>query len=245
MRSRVTFSVSQAFFSIVFLVFFFTLLSGYLQNILARHHQSTWLVLAITLAALAITLLAARGRVAIDRDPRELAGFLITVIGVWLYFVAPSLPTLLPPTQSSDAVRVYQQVLFSYPAGKLIGWYPAGGAFLAAMFSHWLGWAPLRVLHLTAASFVALSAGAVYGITCALLPRRRVSRIAALLAPALLFVPWSYFAGIIDGEQYFFAQALAQLFILAAVWYTASYAENPSWIFVSLIGAALLGTVID
>jgi hypothetical protein len=77
------------------------------------------------------------------------------------------------------------------------------------MFSHWLGWAPLRVLHLTAASFVALSAGAVYGVTCALLPRRRVSRIAALLAPALLFVPWSYFAGIIDGEQYFFAQALA------------------------------------
>ena len=240
---KISISTCQALFSIVILAFFFTLLNGYLQNILAGYRANTWLVLIGTLVALAITLFAARGRVAIDRDPLELAGWLTVVAGVWLYFVAPSLPTLLPPTQSSDAVRVYQQVLFSYPEGKLVSWYPAGGAFLVAMFSHWLGWAPLRVLHLTAASFVALSAGAVYGITCALLPRRRLSKIVALLAPALLFVPWSYFAGIIDGEQYFFAQALAQLFILAAVWYIVSYAENQSWLFVALIGAALLSTV--
>ncbi len=240
---KISISISQTLFSIIFLVFFFTLLGGYLQNIVAGYRANTWLVLAGTIIALVITLFAVRGRIAISRDPLELAGFLGVVTGVWLYFVVPSLPTLLPPTQSSDAVRVYQQVLFSYPEGKLVSWYPAGGAFLVAMFSHWLGWAPLRVLHLTAASFVALSAGAVYGITCALLPRTRVSKAAALLAPALLFVPWSYFAGIIDWEQYFFAQALAQLFILAAVWYTASYAENPNWIFVSLIGAALLSTV--
>jgi hypothetical protein len=244
MRSRVTLSISQALFSILFLAFFFALLDGYGQNIVAGYRANTWLVLLGTLIALALTLIAARGRVTIaEREPLELAGFLTTVVGVWLYFVAPSLPTLLPPTQSSDAVRVYQQVLFSYPDGRLVSWYPAGGAFLAAMFAHWLGWAPLRVLHLTAASFVALSAGAVYGIACALLPRQRISKIAALLAPALLFVPWSYFAGILDWDQYFFAQALAQLFILAAVWYTARYAEHPNWMFVALTGAALLSTV--
>ncbi len=240
---KISISISQALFSVIFLALFYTLLDGYLQNIVAGYRANTWLVLAGTIIALAITLFAARGRIVVEREPLELAGFLIVVVGTWLYFVVPSLPTLLPPTQSSDAVRVYQQVLFSYPDGKLVSWYPAGGALLAAMFSHWLGWAPLRVLHLTAASFVALSAGAVYGITGALLPRARLSKIAALLAPALLFAPWSYFAGIIDWEQYFFAQALAQLFILAAVWYTASYAENQNWTFVWLIGAALLSTV--
>ena len=240
---KTSISTSQALFSVVFLAFFLILLNGYLQNIVAGYRANTWLVLIGTVIALTITLLAARGRVIVERDPLELAGFLIVGVGVWLYFVAPALPTLLPPTQSEDAVRVNQQVLFSYPDGKLVSWYPAGGAFLAAMFAHWFGWAPLRVLHLTAASFIALSAGAVYGITCALLPRQRLSKIAALLAPALLFVPWSYFAGIIDWEQYFFAQALAQLFILAAVWYTASYAENQSWLFIALIGAALLSTV--
>lgn len=240
---KISISISQTLYSIIFLVFFFTLLIGYLLNIVAGYHANTWIVLAGTIIALALTLFVARGRIAINRDPLELAGFLSVVTGVWLYFVAPSLPTLLPPTQSSDAVRVYQQVLFSYPEGKLVNWYPAGGAFLVAMFSHWLGWAPLRVLHLTAASFVALSAGAVYGITCALLPRTRVSKVAALLAPALLFVPWSYFAGIIDWEQYFFAQALAQLYILAALWYTASYAENQNRIIVLMIGATLLSIV--
>jgi len=236
-------SISQALFSLLFLGMFFTLLNGYLQNLTTGYRANAWLVLVGDLLALAIVLWIARSRVVVARDPLELAGFLLVVVGTWLYFVAPALPTLLPPTQSADAVRVYQQVMFSYPEGKLVSWYPAGGAFLAAMFSHWLGWAPLRVLHPTAAGFVALSAGAVYGLTCALLPRRRLSKIAALIAPALLFAPWSYFAGSIDWEQYFFAQVLAQLFVLAALWYTASYAAQPNWIFAALIGAALLSTV--
>ena len=240
---KTTFSISQALFSVLFLFLFFTLLNGYLQNIVGGYRSNTWLVLLGVVLALVLSLLAARGRVVVERNPLELAGFLLVVVGVWVYFVIPALPTLMPPTRSSDAVRIYQQVLFSYPEGKLVSWYPAGGAFLAAMFAHWINWPPLRVLHPTAASFIALSAGAVYGITCALLPRKRISKIAALLAPALLFVPWSYFAGMIDWEQYFYAQALAQLFILAALWYTASYAEQPGWVLAALIGAALLGTV--
>ncbi len=240
---KVSISISQALFTFIFLAFFFTLLNGYLQNIVAGYRANTWLVFAGVVIELAIALWFARRHVVVERDPLELAGFLVVVVGAWLYFVVPSLPTLLPATSSSDAVRVYQQVLFSYPEGKLVSWYPAAGAFLVAMFSHWLAWAPLRVLNFTAASFVALAAGAVYGMTCALLPKKRLSKIAALAAPAFLFVPWSYFAGIINGEQYFFAQALAQLFVLAALWYTASYADQPAWIFAALIAAALLATV--
>lgn len=240
---KVSISISQALFTLVFLIFFFTLLNGYLQNIVADYRANTWLVLAGVVIELAITLWFARRRVVVARDALELAGWLVVVVGTWLYFVAPSLPTLLPATTSSDAVRVYQQVLFSYPEGKLVSWYPAAGAFLVAMFSHWLAWAPLRVLNFTAAAFIALAAGAVYGMTCARLPRKRISKIAALAAPALLFVPWSYFAGIINGEQFFFAQALAQLCVLAALWYTMSYADQPALIFAALIGAALLATV--
>src|SRR5574341_1363642 len=215
--NSVSISTSQAPFTFFFLLFFFTVLHGYLLNLVSGYRANALLVTIGVVVELMVAGACARGRISIQRDPLELAGFMIVVVGVWFYFVAASLPTLLPPTQSEDAVRVYLQVLFSYPEGKLVSWYPAGGAFLAAMFSHWLGWAPLRVLHPTAASFVALGAGAVYGMTCALLPRKRTSKILALLAPALLFVPWSYFAGIIDWEQYFYAQAFGHVFVLAAL----------------------------
>ena len=236
--SKPRFSSSQALFTFGLLIFFFTLLNGYLQNLVANYRADAGLVVEM-----AITLWLARQWIQIESDPLEVAGFLIVVIATWIYFIAPALPTWLPPTQSSDAVRVYLQVLFSYPNGTLVSWYPAGGTFIVAMFSHWLGVEPLRLLHPVAASFIALSAGAVYGMTCALLPKTRVSKITALIAPALLFVPWSYFAGTLDWEQYFFAQVFAQYFILAALWYIASYAEQSHWIFGGLIGAALLGVV--
>ncbi|HEX2999243.1 MAG TPA: hypothetical protein VHR86_03285, partial [Armatimonadota bacterium] len=140
-------------------------------------------------------------------------------------------------------MRHYLQVLFSYPQGTLVSWYPAGGAFVAATLSHWIGWPSLRVLHPTAASFIALSAGAVYGVTCTLLPPRALSKIAALAAPVLLFVPWSYFAGIINWEQYFYSQAFAQYFVIAAMWFIATFAAQPRGIWLVLLGMVLLGIV--
>ena len=243
LNKRIQFSSSQSLFTLCFLFFFFTLLNGYLQNLVADYRADASLVLIGVAVEMAVVFWLARRFIALEFDPLETAGFVIVTLGVWWYFVYAALPTLLPPTQSSDAVRVYQQVMFSYPEGKLVSWYPAGGAFVTAMLARWLDWQPLRVLHPVAASFVALSAGAVYGMTCALLPPRRVSKIAALIAPALLFVPWSYFAGTINWEQYFFAQVFAQYFTLAALWFTLSYAQNSNWCFATLIGAALLGVV--
>jgi hypothetical protein len=240
---RTRLSTSQTFFTFFFLFFFFTLLNGYLQNLVADYRADATLVLLGVIVALAIALALARRFIAMEFDLLEAVGFSTVTLGVWGYFVYAALPTLLPPTHSSDAVRVYQQVMFSFPEGKLVSWYPAGGTFVTAMIARWLGLEPLRVLHPVAASFLALSAGAVYGMTCALLPPQRVSKILALVAPALLFVPWSYFAGTINWEQYFFAQTFAQYFVLAALWFTLSYARAPRGGYAALIGAALLGVV--
>jgi hypothetical protein len=243
LKERTHVSTSQALFTFILLVLFFTLLNGYLQNLVADYRADATLVLVGVIAEMTLSLALARRFIAIEFDGWEAAGFLVVVLGVWAYFVYAALPTLLPPTHSSDAVRVYQQVMFTYPKGTLVSWYPAGGTFVTAMLARWLGIEPLRILHPVAASFLALSAGAVYGITCALLPSRLLSKIIALIAPALLFVPWSYFAGMINWEQYFFAQAFAQYFTLAALWYTLSYARAPRVVWLVLIGAALLGTV--
>ncbi len=243
MESRTRFSVSHALFASGWLVFFFTLLNGYALNLVGGYQADARLVFAGLVVEALVTLAAARRWVQIDFDALELAGFLVVVFGVCAYFIAAAWPTLLPPTPSVDAVRHYLNVLFSYPRGTLVSWYPAGGAFVAAMFSHWLGVAPLWVLHPLAASFIALSAGAVYGMTCALLPPGRLYKIVALVAPALLFVPWSYFVGIVDGEQYFYAQAFAQLFVIAAWWCLFNYAAERRWLWLALFGAALLGTV--
>lgn len=242
LKERTHFSTSQTFFTFVLLVFFFTLLNGYLHNLVADYRADATLVLIGVIVEMTLVLVLARRFIAIEFDALEGAGFLVVVLGVWAYFIYAALPTLLPPTHSSDAVRVYQQVLFTYPKGTLVSWYPAGGTFVTAMLARWLGVEPLRILHPVAASFLALSAGAVYGITCTLLPPRPLFKIVALIAPALLFVPWSYFAGMINWEQYFFAQAFAQYFTLAAWWYTLSYARAPRAVWIVLIGATLLGT---
>jgi len=247
-------STSLALFTLAILFFFFTTFNGYVLNLVGGFRANAWVVLLGVLGELAVIIFYARRHVTIERDLLELAGFLVTIIGVWIYFIAASLPTLMPPTQSEDAVRVYLQVLYTFPEGKLVSWYPAAGTFFVAMLSHWLGWQPLRVLHPTAALFIAMSAGAVYGMMCEILQLPPSSSslargskwgsILALVAPALLFVPWSYFAGIVDWEQYFFAQVFAQLFILAALWYTMSYAREPRTLFAVLVGVALLGTVM-
>lgn len=242
-RTVITIALPQALFTSAMLFVFFTILNGYLLNLVSGYAANPWLVLLGVALEFAAVGSLVRGRLSFAFHPVELVGLIVVVACVWLYFVAASLPTLLPPTQSIDAVKHYLQTLFSYPRGTLVSWYPAGGAFVVAMLSHWTGWLPLRLLHPVAASFVALGAGAVYGITCALLPPSRRSKIAALAAPALLFVPWSYFAGIIDGEQYFYAQAAAQFFVLAALWYSVGYAANQQPFHLPLIGAALLGIV--
>jgi hypothetical protein len=242
-KDPVTVSISQALFTLAFLLVFFTILNGYALNLVSGYRANYWLVTIGVVIELILVLIAARRWMRVEGDSFELAGFAATVVGVWIYFIAPSLPTLLPPTQSEDAVRIYLQVLFTYPDGKLVSWYPAGSTFFVATLAHWLQQEPLRLLHPTVAAMIAASAGAVYGMTCDLFGKERINKIWALIAPALVFAPWSYFAGIVDWEQYFFAQVFAQFFTLAALWYTMSYARRASAIWIALVGFALLGVL--
>ncbi len=242
-KGRVALSTSLAISSVVFLLLFAILLNGYLLNLTGGYRADAWVVLALVIVECLGVGAAARTLFVIEWDALELAGYLAVVGGVWFYFVWPSLPTWLPPTLSLDAVRHYQHILFTFPEGRLVSWYPAGGAFIGAMASHWLGVDPLRILHPLASAFVALAAGAVFGITRSLLPRARSYSIVAVVSPALLFVPWSYFAGIINWEQYYYAQAVGQYFVLLALWFTVSYAGQPHWTWLVLFGAALLGVV--
>lgn len=242
-RTRIEFSTSLAVFSLFFLVSFLILLNGYALNLVSGYRADSGIVLVSTALEWVLLMLAARQWVSVRFDALELAGFVIVTAGVWIYFLLPSLPTLLPPTQSLDAVRHYQHILFTYPDGRLVSWYPAGGAFVGAMLSHWLNLEPLRVLHPLASAFVALSAGAVYGITCGLLSPTRLNRMASLFAPVFLFIPWPYFVGILNWEQYFYAQVVGQYFVLAALWYISTWALSPRWTWIGLGGAALLGVV--
>ncbi len=243
MKSRLELATSQLLFAPSLLALGLILLNGYTLNVLGGLRANPWIVLAGSALGLALTFGIARVYITVHWDWLEAFGFVGVVVGVWGYFIAPALPTLLPPTQSSDAVRVYLQIMHTYPNGTLVSWYPAGGTFVTAMLAHWLGIAPLYLMHPVGALMLALSAGAVYGMTCAVLPPTRRAKLAALIAPALLFAPWSYFAGALNWEQYFFAQVFAQYFTLAALWFTASYAARAHGILAALIGAALLGVV--
>ena len=139
-NKRVPFTSSQSLFTFFFLFFFFTLLNGYLQNLVADYRADASLVLIGGGVEMAIVFWLARRFIAIQFDPLETAGFVLVTLGVWWYFVYAALPTLLPPTQSSDAVRVYQQVMFSYPrANSSVGIRRAARSLPRCSRAGWIG----------------------------------------------------------------------------------------------------------
>jgi uncharacterized membrane protein len=74
---------------------------------------------------------------------------------------------------------------------------------------------------------VALKTGFVFLITVRLLPRQ-VPRIPfALIAVALLFLPYVYFIGSFT-EQSYLAQVLAELFAIAMWWAVVAWDDQPA-----------------
>ncbi len=184
-----------------------------------------------------------RSRFRLAGDPFELLGWLLVVVGVWVYFVYPAWPTLIPPTHSADAANHTAYANIIYSTGVLFKDYPAGPALIIATLAHWIGWLPLRLLHLTGATWIALTAGGIYGLACATLPARREYKTAALFAVFTLFVPWGYFGGMLLGSSYFLTQAAAQLFVVAFIWFLAQYLESLHRVW--LAGMALCLIVIS
>jgi hypothetical protein len=224
-------------FSFWVVLFALILLNGYVLHFLhlSANPAIIFTLVLIQLAALACWLRAQK--VSHHGDPLELAGFLLVTVGVWLYFVYPSWPTLLPPSHSGDGANHASEVNFIFASGRIFGDYPAGPALLSATLAHWVGWSPLRMLHLSAALWIALTAGGIFGLACAMFPDRREYKVMGLCAAFALFIPWGYFGGLLIDLSYFSVQALGQLFVVAFVWFLveSTQADHPFW----LIGMAL------
>jgi hypothetical protein len=220
-------------------VFFFALIlaTGYALSFLGLTPSPilVFILVCVELAFLVTWLM--RQHIRIVGDPLELAGWLLVVVGIWLYFIYPSWPTLLPPSYSGDAAVHYSYINRTFLTGQIISDYPGGPAFIAAVMAHWMGWLPLSLLHPLGALWIALTASGIYGIACMMLPPRHVSRIVALLAPFALFITSYYFVGILIGPEYSWAQVASLLFLVAFVWFLIEHTRAPhdAW----LIGMAL------
>ena len=218
-------SPALAIFSLWIVLFVLIFACGYALNLLGLPADPVPIFIFVCVGFIlgARWIVTQRWRVA--NDPLELAGFLLVFIAAWIYFLAPSLPTLVPPSYSGDPAFHYMFTDSVYTTGRIVGDDPGGPSLIAATFAHWLHTPILRVLHPVAALWLALTAAAIYGIACALLPPRAASKVIALFAPFYLFVAWDYFAGLILGAQYFFSQAAGQLFVVAFVWYLVEFVK--------------------
>ena len=238
---------AQAIFAAWIALCTLILVNGYALNLLGFPADASIIFALILIESILLTrwMLAQRVRTAerpcgIAGDPLELAGFLLVAIGTWIYFVLPSLPTLLAPSYSGDPALHVGFINSVYTTGRIIADDPGGPSLIAATLAHWLGWSPLRVLHPVAALWLALTAGGIYGIACAILPDRKEYKAIALFAVFALFVAWSYFAGIALGANYFFSQISGQLFIVAFVWFLYEYRTAYHAIWEILLIASLL-----
>ncbi|MBI4785787.1 MAG: hypothetical protein HY782_01910 [Chloroflexi bacterium] len=231
---------AQAIFAAWIALFILILANGYTLNLLwLPADAAAVLVLVLIQASLLARWLAVR-HVRIAGDALELAGFLLVVVGVWIYFVYPALPTLLPPSYSGDPALHYAFTSKVFATGRIIADDPGGPSLIAATLAHWLGQSPLRVMHPVAALWLALTAGGIYGIACAILPDRKESKVVALGAVFALFVAWNYFAGLALGANYFFSQIAGQLFIVAFVWVLCEYRESEDTVWEILLIGSLL-----
>ena len=245
--SSSSFSVRPSLLLFSFCVFSFALIlaTGYALSFLGLAPNSILVFILIWVEFAFLVLWLFRQHIHLAGDPLELAGWLVVVVGTWLYFIYPSWPTLLPPSYSGDAAVHYSYINRTWLTGHIISDYPGGPAFIAAGMARWLGWLPLRLLHLLGASWIALTAGGIYGIACMMLPPRRVSKIVALLAPFALFITSDYFVEILIGPAYFWTQVASQFFIVAFVWFLIEHTRVPHALWAIGIALCLIGISVS
>ncbi len=227
------------------LLFGLILLNGYGLNLLGLAANPWALAILILLESLGLLRALTRRPLHWIGDPLELAGFLVVVVGVWLYFVYAAWPTLLPPSISGDAANHHFEIDTIFLTGRIFDDYPGGPLLITATLAHWAGLPPLRFEHPMAALWIALTAGGVYGIACAMLPDRRAFKTIALVAPAALYIPWYYFAGTLLRYQYFSPQVAGQLFLIGFVWFLVEYRATRHMHWALGMAACLIGISVS
>ncbi len=231
-------SSMQIVFSSCILTLQAILLNGYALNLLRLPADPVAIFLLSTLELAALAALARRLPLRVERDPLGLAGFLLVGVGTFAYFIAPTLPSLYAPSYSGDPALHLDFIYRVFATGRIIGDDPGGPSLIAATFAHWLAWEPVRVMHPTAALWLALSAGGVYGITRSTLTRS--SATIALVAPFALYLSWTYFAGVVMAANYFYSQAAGQMFLVAGAWYLAEYRRRDHALYLALAAMAFI-----
>ncbi|MBI3536743.1 MAG: hypothetical protein HY070_04170, partial [Chloroflexi bacterium] len=181
------------------------LLNGYALNLLGLPASAETIFFLTTLEFIFLFIALMRAPIQIENDSLELAGFLFVVAGTFLYFVLPALPTFFAPSYSGDPALHLSFIYRVYSTGHIIGDDPGGPSLIAATIAHWLAIDPVRVMHPVAALWLALTAGAVYGIAGAVLPARAESKAIALGAAWALFIQGGIFSQLILGPNYFFS----------------------------------------
>jgi hypothetical protein len=220
------FTPTSAFFSFWILLFIFIFVGSYGLNFLGLAIIPAIVLTFVILGLIVTGWWLARQQSRIAFDVYELLGLIIVFVSALVYFISPSLPSLIPPSYSGDPALHYAFTDSVYSTGKIIGDDPGGPSLMAATFAQWLGLPILRTMHPTTSLWLALIACAIYGMACVSLPQRPVSKLIALLAPFYLFISTDYFGAMILGSQYFYSQSAGHLFVVASVFFFQHYIET-------------------
>ncbi len=196
-----------------------------------------WPPVIMTVAEAVLILGLIRPRLSRPLLSGQFVGWAVTVVGVWLVFVVPSLPSFYPPTGGIDAVLHYLETNYIFENRALphdfyrlspylgeMASFPPGAAMFVALVAQLLALPPLVVMHPFAALVRGLAAGYVFLITDRLLPDGRGRALAALAGPLFLFVPATYFVGALVKELYYFGTVLAELLALAILAHVTDFA---------------------
>ncbi len=217
-----------------------------------------WLTLGLSLGAtFALAVLVKRSNIGhFHFDALEFLGVAVLVVGISVYLIYPSLPTLLPPSRHFDAVNHFLLASAIFESGQLphdfsdqvipyfFSTYPVGGALLDSLVSIWIGSTPLRTLHPLGAVVVGLSAALVFVLLTRLLPNDRLYKIIAFVSALFLFTAWDFFVGAVN-ERYFFAQVFAQFYALITFWWLYEYTLKPTLLAVMLMTLALATVIMS
>jgi hypothetical protein len=194
-------------------------------------------VLLASLAPAAGVWLTLRRRT--DRDRASLAACVTVVAATFAWLMWRARPDFLPMGSGSDLAHhlsllryleehrrlVHDAVLGAY-LGEMIDYTP-GAHLLIFLVARWLRTDALHVVHGVVSATVALKAGILFLIARRLTPYA-VPRVAfALLAPLMLWMPYTFFTGSFM-EQSFLSQAVSELFAIAMWWTLVVWDDRPS-----------------
>lgn len=220
-------------------------LSAYLLDLVGFAFRPAPMLALAVLATAAIGTLTWR---AATHAGEELALWLVTTVGLFVWLLWLAAPDFLPLSTGPDLTHHLLLIRHIETSWRLVhdpslerfmgemAQYTPGSHLLAALAGAWSGTDGLRALHGLQAWMVALKTGFLLLIAFRLLPPR-APRVLAMLGPVLLFGAPRYFLGGLT-EYGFLAQVVAESFAVAMWWATVVWAVEPSRLPLLVFGAA-------